>query len=114
MNKKFLALGRLKAGERNKLEASYEQHLERRKQAGEIQWYSFEGIKLRLADRCTYTPDFAVLLANGEMELHEVKGLFREDAKVKTKVAAELYPFRFLVVYSVPKKDGGGFRYEEF
>lgn len=114
MNKKFLALGRLKSGERNKLEASYEQYLECRKQAGEIQWYKFEGIKFKLADNCTYTPDFAVLLANGEIELHEVKSIFRDDARVKIKVVAELYPFRFIAVYAVAKKEGGGFRYEEF
>lgn len=114
MNKKFLALGRLKRGERNKLEASYEQHLEQRKQVGEIQWYKFEGMKFRLADDCFYCPDFAVLLANGEMEMHEVKSIWRDGAKEKTKVAAELYPFRFIAVYANTKKDGGGFRYEDF
>lgn len=115
MNKKFLALGRMKSGERNKLEAAYEQHLEARKVAGEIQWYKFEGMKFRLADNCFYTPDFAVLLDNGEMEMHEVKGgIWRDDAKVKTKMAAELYPFRFVAVYALPKKEGGGFRYEDF
>jgi hypothetical protein len=114
MNKKFLALGRLKSGERNKLEASYEQYLESRKQAGEIIWYKFEGMKFRLADNCFFTPDFAIMLANNEVEIHECKGIFRDDAKVKLKVASELYPFRFVAVFALPKKDGGGFRYEEF
>ena len=114
MNQKFLALGRLKRGERNDLELAYEQHLERRKQSGEIQWYKFEGMKFRLADNCFFTPDFIVLLANGELEMHEVKGLWRDDARVKMKVAAELYPFRFVAVYAKPKKEGGGFRYEDF
>ena len=114
MNKKFLALGHLKTGERNKLEASYEQHLELRKQAGEILWYKFEGMTFKLAKDTRYTPDFSVLLENGEMEIHEVKGTFRDDAKVKIKVASELYPFRFVAVYALSKKEGGGFRYEEF
>lgn len=114
MNKRFLALGRLKAGVRNKLEQSYEQHLELRRQSGEIQWYKFEGIKFRLADDCFFTPDFAVLLANGEMEIHECKSVWRDDARAKIKIASELYPFRFIAVYANSKKDGGGFRYEEF
>ncbi len=114
MNKRFLALGRLKQGERNKLEAAYEQHLECRKQAGEIQWYKFEGMTFKLAKDTRYTPDFAVLLVNGEMEMHECKSIWRDDAKAKTRVASELYPFRFIAVYAVPKKEGGGFRYEEF
>lgn len=114
MNKKFLALGRLKNGVRNKLEQSYEQMLELRRQSGEIQWYKFEGIKFRLANDCFYTPDFAVLLANGEMEIHECKSVWRDDAKAKIKIASELYPFRFIAVYANSKKEGGGFRYEEF
>lgn len=114
MNKRFLALGRLKAGERNKLEAAYERHLEARTNAGEVLWYSFEPMTFKLAKDTRYTPDFAVLLANGEMQLHEVKGFWRDDGKIKIKVAAELFPFQFVAVYSIPKKDGGGFRYEEF
>ncbi|EGX16832.1 gp8 domain protein [Escherichia coli STEC_S1191] len=51
----------------NKTESAYCQHLEQRKRAGEIAWYRFEGIKLRLADNTFYTPDFAVMLATGEM-----------------------------------------------
>jgi hypothetical protein len=64
MNKKFLALGRMKSGERNKLEASYEQYLESRKQAGEIIWYKFEGMTFKLAKDTRYTPDFSIMLAN--------------------------------------------------
>ena len=109
------ALGRLKTGQMNKTESAYCQHLELRKRAGEIVWYRFEGIKLRLADNTFYTPDFAVMLATGEMELHEVKGGFwTDDARVKTKVAADQYPFRFIGVTVKPKKAGGGWNIEEF
>jgi hypothetical protein len=114
MNKRFLALGRLKSGERNKLEAAYEQHLELRKRAGEVLWYGFESMTFKLAEGCRYTPDFAVMLANREIQLHECKSIWRDDAKAKTKVAAALFPFQFVAVYAIPKKDGGGFRYEEF
>lgn len=113
MNKKFLALGRMKSGTKNQLETSYANYLEARKQAGEILWYKFEGIKLRLADNCFFSPDFFVLLANGELEAHECKGFMRDDAHVKLKVVAEEYPFRFVLVYANAKKDGGGFRFIE-
>lgn len=108
------ALGRLPQGQRNRTEAAYESALELRRRAGEVAWYRFEGIKLRLADSTFYTPDFAVMLAGGEMELHEVKGLWEEDARVKIKVAAAMYPFRFLGIRQIPKKDGGGWEFEEF
>lgn len=74
MRKTLQALGRLKAGQMNKTETAYAQELELRKRYGEIAWYRFEGIKLRLADNTFYTPDFAVMLANGQLEMHEVKG----------------------------------------
>lgn len=48
MRKQIQALGRLKTGQMNKTESAYCQHLELRKRAGEIAWYRFEGIKLRL------------------------------------------------------------------
>jgi len=100
-NKALYALGRLKAGQMNKTEQQYADMLELRKKAGEIAWYAFEGVKLRLADKTFYTPDFAVMLADGQMEMHEVKGFWQDDARVKIKVAAEMYPFRFFAIKKV-------------
>jgi hypothetical protein len=108
------ALGRMKAGAMNKTEASYGAHLESRKRAGEIAWYRFEGIKFRLAENTFYTPDFAVLLTNGELECHEVKGHWQDDARVKVKVVADQYPLRFIAVTAQTKKAGGGWSVEEF
>ncbi len=88
MNKRVLALGRMKAGAMNKTEAAYAQKLELHKRAGEVLWYAFEGVTLKLADGCRYTPDFAVMLADGVIEMHEVKGYWTEDARAKIKVAA--------------------------
>ncbi|PQH12734.1 DUF1064 domain-containing protein [Raoultella ornithinolytica] len=114
MRKSLQALGRLKAGTMNKTEEAYCQHLELRKRYGEIVWYRFEGIKLRLADNTFYTPDFSVMLANGQMEMHEVKGYWTDDARVKTKVAADQYPFRVIGITKLPGKAGGGWKVEEF
>jgi hypothetical protein len=101
------ALGRLKQGEMNKTEARYAKYLETLKQAGEIQWYAFEGVKFRLADNTFYTPDFIVLCANGIIEAHEVKGFMTDDANVKIKVAASMYPVRFLLIREGKKEQKG-------
>jgi hypothetical protein len=87
--------------------------LERRRASGEVLWHKFEGIKLRLADNTFYTPDFAVMLADGTMQLQDVKGWMMEDAHVKIKVAASLYPFQFFLVRQRAKKNGGGWEIEE-
>jgi hypothetical protein len=109
-----LALGRLKAGEMNKTEQAYADRLRALEHAGQILWHKFEGIKLRLADNTFYTPDFAVLAADGVMELHEVKGFWQDDARAKIKLAAAMYPFRFLAVQVKPARAGGGWAVEEF
>lgn len=114
MNRAHFALGRLKAGAMNKTEAAYGQHLEALKHAGAVVWYRFEGLKLRLADNTFYTPDFAVMAASGELECHEVKGFWQDDARAKIKVAAEMYPLRFVAVKVKAKKDGGGWAEEDF
>ena len=111
----LLALGRLKAGTMNKTEAEYARDvLDIGKAAGEILWYRFEGIKLRLADSTFLTIDFAVLPSSGVLEMHEVKGRWEDDARAKTKIAADQYPFRFIAVMKKAKKDGGGWNVEEF
>ena len=46
--------------------------------------------------------------------MHEVKGFWRDDARAKIKIAADLYPFRFIAVQAAPKKAGGGWTIEEF
>lgn len=54
-----------------------------------------EPFKLRLAGRTFYTPDFAaaeVAFAHHHVYVYEAKGFMRDDAAVKLKVAASLYP----------------------
>ena len=65
------ALGRMKAGKMNKTEAAYDKVLKGLLQIGQIQWYRFEGIKLRLADATFYSPDFAVMDEDGVIEVGE-------------------------------------------
>ena len=105
------ALGRLKQGELNKTEQAYSDYLKLRMLSGEVAWYKFEGLKFRLADKTFYTPDFVVMLSCGTMEIHEVKGFWTDDARVKTKIAADMYPFKFVAVKAIR---GGGWEYEHF
>jgi hypothetical protein len=108
------ALGRLKTGAMNKSEAAYAKHLDMLCIAGDVLWYRFEGLKLRLADNTFLTVDFPVLAKNGELEMHEVKGFWEDDARAKMKIAADQYPFKFIAVTPRAKKHGGGWAVEEF
>lgn len=98
----------------NKTEKEYLEVLESEKRDGTIAWYKFEGVKFRLADNTFYTPDFIVMLWDGRIRLDEVKGFWTDDARVKIKVAADMYPFEFIAVRKRTKKEGGGFSLEEF
>lgn len=110
---------RRKPGEMNKTEAAYDAYLGLLLRAGEIDGHKFEGIKLKLADNTFFTPDFLVMAKDGVMELHDTKGTTKklrasgekeaapwieEDAKIKLKLVAELYPFRVFAVFKT--KDG--------
>ena len=114
LNKKMMALGRLKQGVMNKTESSYAAHLEELKYTGRVLWYKFEGMKFRLADNTFYTPDFMVMRSDGWLEAHEVKGFWMDDARAKIKIAADMYPLQFIAVKVRAKKDGGGWLIEEF
>jgi len=86
-------------GVMNKLERAYQEQLEFRKLAGEIVAYRYEAIKFRLADKTFYTPDFMVTFED-RIEFHETKGFWEDDAKVKIKMVATLFPeFGFVAVY---------------
>jgi len=106
-------LGRLKAGEMNKTESAYAEHLKASQIDGEVALWWFECVGLKVAAKCHYYPDFMVLYSDGRIEIHEVKarnsaGGYRaeDDAKVKLRVCAEKFPFPLVVVW--PKQ--GGFR----
>lgn len=102
--------GRARPGEMNRLESEYAAHLRGLQHAGEVLWWAFEPIKLKLARLTTYTPDFVVMTKDGLLECHETKGFWQDDAKVKIKVAAEKFPFRFVAI----TKKRGQWETEEF
>jgi hypothetical protein len=110
----YYALGRMPVGTMNKTEAAYADLLESQRVIGEVLWWKFEGIKLRLADNTFYTCDFAVMPADCILRMDEIKGFWTDDARVKIKVAASLYPFRFRALTPRAKKHGGGYNVEQF
>lgn len=49
-------------------------------------------LTFKLGSDCRFTPDFIEIIA-GKLVAWETKGFFRDDAKVKLKVAARMYPW---------------------
>ena len=108
------AQGRLKAGIMNQTEKEYADRLQLQLIAGEILWYKFEAIKLVLPGNVFYTPDFMVMDKHNVIHIHECKGHWTDDGRVKIKIAAGLFPFKFIAVKKIAKKFGGGWLIEEF
>lgn len=94
-------------GGRSRLQAAWAERLELRRRAGELAIVLEETISLRLADLTWYRPDFLVLTAEGRLEIHEVKGHWRDDARAKWKIAAELNRWAsFLAITRGRGRDG--------
>jgi len=99
----------------NKWETAYSQYLDARKFANEIRDYRFEPFKLILTHgrpgvaEMSYKPDFLVVNwpsmkpEDDLFEIHEVKGFMREDAQLKLKMAAELFPYFVFVLVTREK-----------
>lgn len=94
-------------GKMNKLETRFvNEVIKPAMSMGSITDYKFEPLKLKLARATFYTPDFAVVRTNdGAIFLYEVKGHWEDDARVKWKTAAELFPwFVFVAVQRIKGK----------
>ncbi|MFG6376101.1 MAG: hypothetical protein K1W05_09320 [Desulfovibrio sp.] len=96
----------------NRLEARYAAYLEEQYRNGEIVLWRYESMKLILADRCSYLPDFFIVKADGTPEFHETKGFWRDDARIKVKMAAKLFPC--FVFYGVQWDRKSGWSWECF
>jgi hypothetical protein len=101
------------AGVMNKTEARFAAILEARKRAGEILDYWYESFNVRLAKKTWFKADFLIMFHSGALEFVDVKGggPTADDAQVKIKVAAEMYP-RFGWVQERFK--GGGWKRTEY
>lgn len=105
-------------GKMNKEEQRFALWLENEVREGRVIYWDFESLGLRLADRTSYTPDFVVQLADGTIEMVEVKAYWKskagphweDDARVKWKMAATRHPFRFTAAWFIK---GEGWQFEE-
>ena len=104
MNRRVRPRVRRQPGTMNKTEELYAAKLGVMKHCGEIQDYRFEAMKLRLTKLTFYTPDFMVT-RDDQIEFHEVKGFWEEDARVKIKMAAEIYPEFLFVAVQYKKRE---------
>ncbi len=96
---------------RSKTEAEFAGLLELRRKAGEIVAWRHEPLRFKLGNGAWYKPDFLAQEPSGELVLYEVKGHWREAARVRIKVAASAHPeFRFVAV----RKDRASWEHEEF
>jgi len=69
----------------------HDEVLQRRVRNGELRKVYYEAVTFKMADRATYTPDFYCLRTDGGVEIHETKGYWREDDRVKIKVCASMF-----------------------
>ncbi len=103
------------AGTMNQTEEQYSQVLQSRLDAGEIIRWDYERITFTLSHSRPgvkgqrYTPDFCVMLPDGTLEFHEIKGFRDEKNMNKLKTAGEMFPFQFWLVTKRLKRHGGGF-----
>lgn len=105
---------RKQSGIMNATEREYADRLDVLRSAGQISAFWYESVTLKLGADLRYTPDFMVMLEDGSIEVHEVKGTFiRDDARVKLLAAAERFPFRFFLCVRRTKKLGGGWEITE-
>lgn len=114
---RYYATAKRRTGEMTKTEAAYRDHLELLKRAGRIVEYWHEPFNIRIAEGAYYKADFLVQALDGVLEVHEVKGaaaVIEEKAVLKAKLVAERFPFRMMITWPKPKRDGGGWQYRHF
>lgn len=81
---------------KSKAEARYAQILESRKRAGDIAGWEYEAMSLVIGRggnmTSRITPDFVVRRHDDRLEVHEVKGWLRDDARAKLLAAVKQWP----------------------
>lgn len=90
----------------NKTERAYLDYLRALKPL----WLGIQCLTIKLGDDTRYTPDFIVIDHQGVIHAREVKGFWRDDARVKIKVAARMYPW---LRFTAAQKTKEGWKHEE-
>lgn len=96
----------------NGLEKKYALYLDECIKIGKVSDWKFEKITLHLGISLKYLPDFFIVTGDGYIEFHDTKGFWRDDARAKIKMAAEMFPcITFRAVKLIKDK---GWEYETF
>jgi len=108
--KKTHSRGSHTPGTMNKIESRCAQYLDLMKKMGDLKEWFFEKVTLKIGPDCRLTVDFMLVMTSGEIKFWEVKHIRRgtmhseDDSKVKMRVAAGMFPWRFYWV--VPMANG--------
>jgi hypothetical protein len=80
---------------RSRLETRYAERLEMQRLASEIKDWRYEPFNIRLADGAWYRVDWAVVMPDDTIELHETKGWSKNvrEGQLRWKLAAETLPW---------------------
>lgn len=110
--------GRYVKGVMNANEQAFAKVLDEMKLNGQVLWWAFEAITLKLAPKTTLTLDFAVIHSDLQFVFYEVKSgqksgrpFVQGDAMPKMKMAAEKFP-HFPIIVTWTHKNYGR-KYEE-
>lgn len=104
------SLGRVRSRKVDAAIEAYGEFLAVRRCAGDVLWFRAQPIELRLADETYYGPNFAVMVASGHLEMHHVVDAAKNESLTTVKIAAEQFPFRFVVVH---RGDSHDWKFEE-
>ena len=85
--------------EESKLNKTEAQWLRIARASGKFRKIGIQDMTLKLGDNCRFTPDFRTIDEDGHITFWDVKGGHTwEDAIIKNKAAARLFPeFRFVI-----------------
>lgn len=84
------------------LEVDYATRLDYLLRAGKIERWDYEPERFLLGVKCTYAPDFRVIMPDGNIVFIETKGYLSEQGRVKFRTAAHSNPmYGFIMVGKV-------------
>jgi len=93
---------------KSKADAAWAKRLGEEKRRGDIQWYAYEPIGLRLSlngKKCVYWVDFIIIDNGGRVVAQEIKGGYiRPKGLVKYQAAEALYPWLRFEMWQVSRK----------
>ena len=95
----------------NKTERLRAVELEAMKRSGQIAAWWYERWTFKLADDCRYTPDFVIQANDGALRVEEIKGFWRDDARVKLRLFVEQFGFP---TNALTRSKSGGWDVETF